>query len=103
MPFQLFSGLCVTAVGTQFDCTRSVSQTFCTRSLALNTIKAEVSLAFVQPPHQLPLCLLLTHTRVSEARAVITGLQTILSELISVFKLRNAEYDALCGMYCYIK
>lgn len=31
----------------QFHRTRSVSQCFCTRSLALNTIKAEVSVVFV--------------------------------------------------------
>lgn len=95
MPFlshdQLFCGLSVPLpfAHAQFHRTRSMSQYFCTRSLALNTIKPEVSLVFVEPPQQLPLPL--THTRVSEEQAVITGLRTTSSELISMFELKKCR------------
>lgn len=103
-PYQLLCGLLVPrpCTQTQFHCTRSVSQNLCACSLALNTIKSEVSLVFVKPPQQLPPPL--THARVSVERAIITGLRTVLSELISMLELRNAEYDTVCGLYwCYIK
>lgn len=86
MPFlshgQPFCGLSgpLSFAHAQFHRTRSVSRYFCTRSLALNTIKPEVSLVFVQPPQQLPLTL--THARVSEEKAIITGLCTIPPKLI---------------------
>lgn len=88
-PFHMISSFVAPlSAHTQFPCTRSLSDCLCVRSLALNTIKPEVSVVFVEPPQQLPLPW--TCTGVSEEQVVITGPRTtILSDLISMFHLRN--------------
>ena len=65
----------------QFHCTRVVSLFLCTRSVALNTIKAEVSVACALPPQQLSLCL----WDITTISGLLTGLCIVVFQLISTF------------------